>query len=338
MNRSVKLISSVLCSISAVMLVFMAGISAISASALDNNIYEADAHPHYRHSVTGVIEDSGGEGSEVLGQSMTESALRTQSLIEVDPDGNMFATVRVALMDNIQNPQFKVQNDGYSDFYDVSADLMKENYDANESDYRFPIPSENCIVRCTFYVVPMGRDVIFYIDFDNIRVGSGDFVTSVEVRSNQDDNNNNNDNNGDNGGQPDQPAQTQPPQQDPQHSQTTTTTSSKPSESKAPVTTKSAVTDLSSAENSEASASAASSYADTSSAADEYSDTNSLDVQAAGLEIFDEKGSRIDKGNFSAESSSKAEDNGSKSAALPIEIAGGTVVVADGFENLGKDS
>ena len=59
----------------------------------------------------------------------------------------------------------------------------------------------------------MGRDVIFYIDFDNIRVGSGDFVTSVEVRSNQDDNNNNNDNNGDNGGQPDQPAQTQPPQQ-----------------------------------------------------------------------------------------------------------------------------
>ena len=68
-----------------------------------------------------MIEDSGGEGSEVLGQSMTESALRTQSLIEVDPDGNMFATVRFALMDNIQNPQFKVQNDGYSDFYDVSA-------------------------------------------------------------------------------------------------------------------------------------------------------------------------------------------------------------------------
>lgn len=63
----------------------MAGISAISANALDNNIYEADAHPHYRHPVTGVIEDSGGEGSEVLGQSMTESALRTQSLIEVDP-------------------------------------------------------------------------------------------------------------------------------------------------------------------------------------------------------------------------------------------------------------
>lgn len=154
------------------MLVFMTGITAISANALDNNIYEADAHPHYRHPVTGNIEDSGGSNNEVLGQSMTEGALRTESLIEVAPDGNMFATVRLALMDNIENPQFKVQNDGNSDFYDVSADLMKENYDTNE----------NCIVRCTFYVVPMGRDVIFYIDFDNIREGSGDFVTSVEVR------------------------------------------------------------------------------------------------------------------------------------------------------------
>lgn len=43
----------------------------------------------------------------------------------------MFATIRLGLMDNIENPQFKVQKDGYSDFYDVSADLMKENYDDN---------------------------------------------------------------------------------------------------------------------------------------------------------------------------------------------------------------
>gem|GEM_PF-4662962 len=31
----------------------------ITAFALDNNIYLADAHSHYRHPVTGVIEDSG---------------------------------------------------------------------------------------------------------------------------------------------------------------------------------------------------------------------------------------------------------------------------------------
>lgn len=55
---------------------------------------------------------------------------------------------------------------------------------SNEGDFRFDIPNENAIVRCTFYVVAMGRDVVFYIDFDNIREGSGDFVTSVEVRRN----------------------------------------------------------------------------------------------------------------------------------------------------------
>lgn len=194
------------------MLVFMTGITAISANALDNNIYEADAHPHYRHPVTGNIEDSGGSNNEVLGQSMTEGALRTESLIEVDPDGNMFATVRLALMDNIENPQFKVQNDGNSDFYDVSADLMKENYDTNESDFRFQIPNENCIVSCTFYVVPMGRDVIFYIDFDNIREGSGDFVTSVEVRQPSEPEQ----------PQDNEPVQTEAPQQQTTTAQTTT--------------------------------------------------------------------------------------------------------------------
>lgn len=153
----------------------------LTAAALNNGIYLANATSYYAHPYTGVIEDSGGEGSSVLGQSMTESALYPQALIEVDPNGNTYATVRLSLMDNIENPQFMVQNDGYSDFYNVSADCMQENFDNNTSDFRFPLSNENSIVRCTFYVVPMGRDVIFYIGFSNLTEGNGDFVTSVEV-------------------------------------------------------------------------------------------------------------------------------------------------------------
>lgn len=178
MRFVIKQICSILC-----IAVVLAGSAAgsLTAYALDNGIYLADATSYYAHPYTGVIEDSGGESSSVLGQSMTESALYPQALIEVDPNGNTYVTIRLNLMDNIENPQFMVQNDGYSNFYDVSADCMQENFDNNTSDFRFPIASENSIVRSTFYVVPMGRDVVFYIGFSNLTEGSGDFVTSVEV-------------------------------------------------------------------------------------------------------------------------------------------------------------
>ena len=300
-----------LCSTVIVMLVYMAGITAISAYALDNNIYLADAHPHYRHPVTGVIEDSGGDGSEVLGQSMTEGALKTESLIEVDPDGRMYATIRLGLMDNIENPQFKVQKDGYSDFYDVSADLMKENYDANESDFRFEIPNENAIVRCTFYVVAMGRDVVFYIDFDNIREGSGDFVTSVEVRHND-----NNDNNGGN---------EQPDQNNEQPAQTTTAqTTTKPAE-----TTTKATTTTKKAEKS-------SSLADSSSAVTTTTTTVTLPVADSddtsgvkGLELFDENGDPMGK-DSSSEGEKSGDSGKSGNAVVPVAIAAAVVVIAGG--------
>lgn len=41
----------------------------------ENGIYLAGANPSYRNPSTGAIEDSGGEGSAVLGQSMTRARL-----------------------------------------------------------------------------------------------------------------------------------------------------------------------------------------------------------------------------------------------------------------------
>lgn len=73
----------------------------------ENGIYLANANPSYRNPSTGAIEDSGGEGSAVLGQSMTESATYGKALIEADPAGNTYATIRMQLMDNIENPRFR---------------------------------------------------------------------------------------------------------------------------------------------------------------------------------------------------------------------------------------
>lgn len=174
-----------LCSM-VVMLALVAGITAIPAYAASNGIYTATATPHYRNPLTGKIEDSGGEDSEVLGQSMTESATDTKALVEVNSNGNTYITVRLKLMDNIQNPTFKV--DGSS----VSASLMQENYTANTADYRMKVSSENSVIRCSMYVVPMGRDVIFFITVSNLKSGSGDFVTSITVNNNKSNNSSNN--------------------------------------------------------------------------------------------------------------------------------------------------
>lgn len=181
----------ILCSM-VVMLALVAGITAIPAYAASNGIYTATATPHYRNPLTGKIEDSGGEDSEVLGQSMTESATYTKALVEVDSNGNTYITVRLKLMDNIQNPTFKV--DGSS----VSASLMQEDYSANTADYRMKVASENSVIRCSMYVVPMGRDVIFFITVSNLNSGSGDFVTSISVNNNKSNNSSNNANSSNN--------------------------------------------------------------------------------------------------------------------------------------------
>ena len=174
MTNTASKLKRALCSM-VVMLALMAGISAIPALAASNGIYTATATSHYKHPTTGVIEDSGGESSYVLGQSMTDSALNKAALVEVDSSGATWVTIRLNLMDNIQSPQFQV--DGSS----VSATLMQEDYSNNTADYRMRVNSENSIIRCNMYVIPMGREVIFYITVGGLSAGSGDFVTSITV-------------------------------------------------------------------------------------------------------------------------------------------------------------
>lgn len=164
----------VLCGMT-VMLALMAGITSISVSAAPNGIYIAVATPHYQHPNTGIIEDAGGDGSAVLGQSMTESAVCRQALVEVDSSGNTYITIRIQLMDNIRNPQF--QADGSP----VSVSLMQEDYSGNTADYRMQVNSENSVIRCNMFVIAMGRDVVFYITVSNLQSGSGDFITSITV-------------------------------------------------------------------------------------------------------------------------------------------------------------
>lgn len=165
-------------------MLFCMNIGTMNTFAASHGIYIATAAPHYRHPDTGNIEDSGGESSETLGQSMTESATYTKALVEVDSSGNTYVTVRLKLMDNIENPQFQVDGKRNGSFESVSASLMQEDYTNNTADFRMKVPSENAVIRCNMYVVPMGREVIFYITVSDLYSGSDDFITSIKVEEN----------------------------------------------------------------------------------------------------------------------------------------------------------
>ena len=292
MTNTASKLKRAICSM-VVMLALVAGITSIPVLAASNGIYTATATSHYRHPTTGVIEDSGGEGSYVLGQSMTDSALNKAALVEVDPQGNTFVTVRLNLMDNIQNPQFQVDGSRNGNFSSVSATVMQEDFTNNTTDFRMQVPSENAIIRCNMYVIPMGRDVIFYITVGNLQSGSGDFVTSITVQEPEP--------------EPEQPAVTTP--------QTQTPSSQTPSE-QAP-------------SSSQTPSSAAPSSSETSGSEDPGSDASSEDSsgedsssEALGLEEFDASGNKV------SSTSSEAEQDSSTGNPVGWWVIGGIIVVA----------
>lgn len=286
MTNTASKLKRALCSM-VVMLALVAGITSIPVLAASNGIYTATATSHYKHPTTGVIEDSGGEGSYVLGQSMTDSALNKAALVEVDSSGATWVTIRLNLMDNIQSPQFQV--DGSS----VSATLMQEDYTNNTADYRMRVNSENSIIRCNMYVIPMGREVIFYITVGNLQSGSGDFVTSITVQEPEP--------------EPEQPAVTTP--------QTQTPSSQAPSE-QAP-------------SSSQTPNSAAPSSSETSGSEDPGSDASSEDSsgedsssEALGLEEFDASGNKV------SDTSTEAEQGGGTGNPVIWWVIGGIIVAA----------
>ena len=153
-------------------------ILALTCASLINITYAysqetAKVTPYYSHPVTGVIEDPGNNPG--IGQGMTENVLSPQALVEHTDDGRIFLSVRFNLANYIKNESFAVQNYGDENFYSVKAEVTGQGKETR--DYRFEIPGNNVIVRSSFFVEPMGRDVIFYYTISDLVAGNTDFKT-----------------------------------------------------------------------------------------------------------------------------------------------------------------
>lgn len=151
----------------AALLVLAAGQGAapLSALAAGGNVYTCVVHPCYAHPVTRAIEDSGGEASYRIGQGMVEGAVYTTGILEVTDSGAYYLTIRMSLMSYTSGHSFWVQNVGDSSWASPAVGVTGSGSDSNgaTSDICIQVPSENCVVRVSMYVSPMGRDVIFYL-------------------------------------------------------------------------------------------------------------------------------------------------------------------------------
>ena len=160
--------------------------SQMVARAASGTVYTCSIVPCYSHPVTGQIEDSGGEASYATGQGMVESALYTTGILEVADDGTYYLTVRFSLGDFTSGHSFLVQNVGDSSWYEPATGTTGQGSDSNGAtfDACIQVPSENCIVRGSMYVEPMGREVIFYLyPTDYVEGNSTDMNATIVTSS-----------------------------------------------------------------------------------------------------------------------------------------------------------
>ena len=175
--------------LAAVLFVF-AGVwtTAFPVQAASGNVYTCTVHPCYAHPVTGEIEDSGGEASYATGQGMVDGVVYTTGILELTDSGEYYLTVRFSLMDQTSGHSFWVQNVGDSGWATPAVGVTGNGTDDNgtTADICIQVPGENCVVRCSMYVAPMGRDVVFYLYPSDYAAGNNTNMNATMVRRNSD--------------------------------------------------------------------------------------------------------------------------------------------------------
>ncbi|MBR2188113.1 MAG: hypothetical protein IJ860_01705 [Eubacterium sp.] len=144
-------------------------LGAAGVRAASGRVYACTIHPCYRHPVSGVIEDAGGEAAYATGQGMVEGCVSTEGMLEVTDSGKYYLTMRLSLVDYTTDHTFQVQQWGDTEWTDPPIGITGEGTDNNGKtwDITMEVPSDQCVVRGTMMVTPMGRSVVYYFYPDN---------------------------------------------------------------------------------------------------------------------------------------------------------------------------
>ncbi|MDR1205832.1 MAG: hypothetical protein LBL26_10200 [Peptococcaceae bacterium] len=150
--------------------------------AVSDGVYLTVTNTYYLNPDTGVTDD-GGSKNAALGEGMCRSVVYGKALAEID-GGKVYATVRLQLMSNMRDFRLFVQDAPGGGYTKVTPRVTAEDAGADTADYRFELPSVGAYISWEMYVIPMGRDVKFYMNLsESLTEGSGDFVVSVKPKT-----------------------------------------------------------------------------------------------------------------------------------------------------------
>lgn len=154
----------------------------IQANAENLPCQTAVATGSYSHPQTGVIEDSGGESNEALGQSMVSNVVDSKALVETTQNGDYLISIRFHLMNSLSDIKLYLQAPGSSSWSSLSYEKTASGNDTG--DLRFQVSDTNVIIKAECMVDAMGRYVIFYITFGNFTDGNaGGFVQTESEKT-----------------------------------------------------------------------------------------------------------------------------------------------------------
>ena len=167
----------------AVFLLVLTVIPPQTARAASGTVYTCSVTPSYSNPVTGEIEDAGGEAGYATGQGMVQSVVYSTGILEVTDSGEYYLTVRLGMMDYASGHSFWVQNVGDSGWSAPAVGQTGSGSDGNgtTADICIQVPSENCVVRASMYVEPMGREVIYYFYPSGYSEGNTTDMTATMV-------------------------------------------------------------------------------------------------------------------------------------------------------------
>lgn len=135
----------------------------------------AEVSGHYRHPRTGIIEDSGGDSSEALGQSMVSNVVASQALVETTKNNTYLISLRFKLMNSLSDIKLSFQPQSSDSWTNISYEQTAKGDDTG--DLRFEVSDTNIIIKAECMVDAMGRYVIFYITLNNFTDGNiADFI------------------------------------------------------------------------------------------------------------------------------------------------------------------
>lgn len=171
---------SIILSLLMILLMTVQGSSMVALAAQKGVVYISSAHAYYRHPITGIVEDPG--NNEGIGQGMSDKMLNDEALIEKTEEGELYITIRLYLTQYISEVNFWTQERNTDVWTVASHQVMQENLGGEYcTDYRLKLQTEEDIIKCSFFVEPMGRAIIFFVDFSDWLPGSGDFIVSIDT-------------------------------------------------------------------------------------------------------------------------------------------------------------